>query len=593
MTRDGSIPLFLWIATATLVHLMLAGAADQVSSLLERKFAFRDFVAEVDARADSQEDPVEVSLLEAPQDPSAPDEAPPDPAEPESSRNPANLAKPEPEHAPTLEQEMEEARPVEVVEPPDEETRKRQKLELLEQNDRRIAVVQNVEDQNQEDNPEAEFIAEHANRVEEQTQARITSTDQNDPKPTPGGTHAGPIEFPGNSDETRIAQSEDTSGDSELAPDPVSHAEADPAREARLQPEAARPASQRAEQAARQPESFRPPPVARLPAAKPEAPRPLDAVTSNQGAFSVPSSRERNRDPKLSAQKPDRKAKPRPLDLLGLGASGTTDRGIHLNLTTQSALSAVGRDALECSQQRDARRRLSQHRGSWKSLGIERWRSAIENYVPTIKLGNTTALNAARNPFANYLNHIHNRIHPIFADTFLPSLDVLPSTHPLNDLDVKTFLEIVVRETDGWLVRMGVTRTSGITAFDIGALESVQRASPFGPAPSIIVSADGNVYLHWEFHRNPIYACSTYFARPYIMKTRVDTAPPAIEPPPARDPGSDEHSPPDPRQGMWDTLFDPPGHPLMPVRVRRLAMADWCDARSSGLFGGCMARPVL
>jgi hypothetical protein len=78
---------------------------------------------------------------------------------------------------------------------------------------------------------------------------------------------------------------------------------------------------------------------------------------------------------------------------------------------------------------------------------------------------------------------------------------------------------------------MGVTRTSGVTAFDISALESVQRASPFGAPPPSIVSPDGNVYLHWEFHRNPLLACSTYFARPYIIKVPQKSAPPSNEPP--------------------------------------------------------------
>ena len=51
------------------------------------------------------------------------------------------------------------------------------------------------------------------------------------------------------------------------------------------------------------------------------------------------------------------------------------------------------------------------------------YRAAIENYDPSVKLGNQTALNAARVPFASYVNRMHNRIHPIFADGFLGSLN--------------------------------------------------------------------------------------------------------------------------------------------------------------------------
>ena len=66
-------------------------------------------------------------------------------------------------------------------------------------------------------------------------------------------------------------------------------------------------------------------------------------------------------------------------------------------------------------------------------------------------------------PFATYLNGMHNRIHPIFADSFLGSLDSLPATHPMNDPKIFTSLEIVLTP-DGNIVKMGVTKTSGITA---------------------------------------------------------------------------------------------------------------------------------
>jgi len=39
---------------------------------------------------------------------------------------------------------------------------------------------------------------------------------------------------------------------------------------------------------------------------------------------------------------------------------------------------------------------------------------------------------------------MHNRIHPIFAESFLESLDGLPATHPMNDKHLVTRLEIVL-----------------------------------------------------------------------------------------------------------------------------------------------------
>jgi hypothetical protein len=81
-----------------------------------------------------------------------------------------------------------------------------------------------------------------------------------------------------------------------------------------------------------------------------------------------------------------------------------------------------------------------------------------------------------------------------------------------------------------------------VTAFDIAALESVQRGSPYGPPPTDIVSPDGNVYFHWSFTET-YYACSTYFARLYIWKVKPKSAPPSVEPPAPRP--YDPKEPPD------------------------------------------------
>jgi hypothetical protein len=163
-------------------------------------------------------------------------------------------------------------------------------------------------------------------------------------------------------------------------------------------------------------------------------------------------------------------------------------------------------------------------------------------------------LNTAAVPFAAYLNQIHSRIHPLFADTFLDSLDRLPSSHPMNDRNLVTALEIVVEREEGRLVRRGVTRTSGITAFDISAIAAVDRAAPFGVPPSEIVSPDGNVYLHWEFRRDDM-ACSTMFAHPFILNVQPKPAPaPATPPlPPFR--GPDEAAP---QTGERHGRADPP-----------------------------------
>jgi len=228
---------------------------------------------------------------------------------------------------------------------------------------------------------------------------------------------------------------------------------------------------------------------------------------------------------------------------MGLGAPGAPGAP-NPNVKLSDVIAGVGEKQLKAERAADGASRRSKHRDSWETNKFERWRAAIENYEPSVKLGNQTSLNAARVPFATYINAIHNRLHPIFAEEFLAALDGLPKTHPLQSMDLVTKVEIVLSKDQGRIVRMGVTRASGSTIFDTVSLNSINRAAPFGKAPDVIVSPDGNVYLHWEFHRDPFDACTTRNAFPFILKA----APPKPEAsaPPKKAPAggkSDERSP--------------------------------------------------
>jgi hypothetical protein len=149
----------------------------------------------------------------------------------------------------------------------------------------------------------------------------------------------------------------------------------------------------------------------------------------------------------------------------------------------------------------------------------EKWRPALEGYQSIVTPYNTTALNGARSGFATYIHRVHNRIHPMFADQYLASLAGRPKTDALNDVTLMTRVEIVLDGSTGKIVRMGVIKTSGVTAYDLTVLTAVDRAAPFGKAPDEIASADGNVYVQWEFHRDPIDACTTRNARPFMLKS--------------------------------------------------------------------------
>jgi TonB family protein len=410
--------------------------------------------------------------------------------------------------------------------------------------------------------------------VKEETAAQLTSHDRDEENPTPGGNHAGPKDRTGDSEKMKIADSEDHAGDKDRAPGErgAEHQEQkDP------MPKAPAPV------AVQGPKTDSPPAAGgdgRTAAAAPQptpqlasgAPAPSPEVTnSGDGTWTFnpmrPNAGAGAPEDQADGESHDRpQAAPSHLAILGLGGKAGPGQ-VNVNLTQQGVVAIVGSDELRKEREADGERRRSEHRGSWIASSFERWRSAIENYVSSVKAGNQTALNTAAVPFASYLNAMHNRIHPIFADSFLGSLDSLPSTHPLNDQHLITSLEIVLTK-DGHIHKMGVTRTSGITAFDIAALDAVQRASPFGPAPSAIISPDGNVYLHWEFHRDEVYACSTMNARPYLLAappkgSRPDPTLPGAPPPPTEERGTPPPGTNESREGML----------LLPTKTRQDVLA--------------------
>ncbi|MFC1641776.1 hypothetical protein ACFL5O_03675 [Myxococcota bacterium] len=526
MRSERSIPLFPWIATAVLFHLITYDGADRVIVLLERKLELLRFAASVREQFAFSARPVEVSLMEEPSQ--VLPKPPPEVSEPEVQvRRPSQPKPPPPATSPRTTRQEPPKAPELTLKPAEPRKKGRKPPEApkpsdrLPPDDRRIAVRQHVDDENQPDNPSAAFMGDHANRVKEQTQARITSTTQNDPSPTPGANQAGPSEEVGNAEKTRVAQADDHPGELNRAPQPEATVDSKPAA-VRARETAANQAAAR-----RQDPQLDEPALPSLPGVEGQS----ATLSGADGAWQSAEGRQAQTAQKGREARIRRRRATPGEPLLGFGSQALTDNGINLNLTPSAAMDAVGRDRLQRERRADAERRRSTHRGAWKSVGLQRWRSAIENYVPMVKPGNQTALNTARVPFAGYLNQVHNRIHPVFADTFLVSLDRLPRSHAMNRMDISTALELVLDREEGRLVRMGVTKTSGVTAFDVGALESVSRAAPFGPPPSAILSPDGKVYLHWEFHRYPWYACSTYFARPYILRAAPQSVPSKLDPP--------------------------------------------------------------
>ncbi len=565
MRRSLEIPILLWIPAAILVHLGAADGGDTVAKIYGDRSALDRMGAVVRERVRASEtQTLTIEGIEAPPIEVTPPE---DPLVVEAKKKEEEKKKEE--LAAVKKEELREKKRAIDLKIQQEQKKVEPPPQMLQ--DKRIAVKQRAQP-NQDDNPNAAYLSEEANHVKEETAATQTSLDQDDPDPTPGGNKSGSDPKMGDSERTKIAQNEDKAGEKDRAPgDKGTEFTVDkdrqpkPAAMAALQVPAAQPNPAGGDQKTAPIPTPAPSPQ---PAPAPVAPTDAVAEGGAQSGWSFNPIRPGatgglSPNPAQGHSQDPRQRTPNgPIPILGLG--GTAGPGqVNLNITQQNVIASVGVDQLRKERLADGERRKSEHRGSWVASNFERWRTAIENYVSAVRPGNQTALNSARSPFATYLHAIHNRIHPIFADSFLGSLAQLPKTHPLNDPKLITRLEIVLTK-EGQIVKMGIVKTSGMTAFDVAALDSVQRASPFGPPPSAIVSPDNRVYLHWEFHRDEVFACSTMHARPFILNVPAgappsDPASPPRGPTPPRELERMPTGPLDNRQGSLDP-HDHSGH---------------------------------
>ena len=592
MSRDANIPLVLWITAAVVVHLTGGGSAVQVAQVAQDRADLRaiargmreqlhpaDTTIELLNENTAPSPDVKVAAPEnMPDDPTAKGEPDPDAVadvdktkpEPEKIKPPPKKPEapkmltppapspppPPPPPPPPLLPKIAPLVPAAPAPPPPPPP----PMEA----DHRIAVRQNVA-KDQPDNPTANRLADQANHTDQETVARIRAHDQDDPNPTPG-EHKGPRSAePGNDDHDKIADSDEHKGDAKHAPGeaaPASttaeHNTPPSARPGPVVDKAPPPPSAPGGKGAGARAALPAPPAAPPPSPGGAGPASPEVVGSDRGTYTLdPANPGGNGKSRVAVKKRTTKSFESPVHVgsIGLGGSGVPG-GPNLNLTMAGVESVVGKEKFKSERAADGAARRSARLGSFEKNKFDRWRAAIENYEPSVKEGNQTSLNAAASPFATYLNTIHNRLHPIFAEEFLDSLESLPKTHALNG-DLVTVLEVVLSPTDGRIVNLGVVRGSGVTAFDVVSLSSVNRAQPFGKAPEIIVSPDGKVYLHWEFHRDRNDACSTRNAFPYLLK--------------AAPPGPTPLAPLAPRKGLGaPPKDDTPGRapaPMLPLRA--------------------------
>ena len=191
----------------------------------------------------------------------------------------------------------------------------------------------------------------------------------------------------------------------------------------------------------------------------------------------------------------------------------TAGKRMKLAFTAKDYEYLFGADA--AAERKLAQAARSTHQGKFEKR-LARVRSAVENFIPEVAPGNQTALNTRAAPFAAYIARMHRSIHELWGFGQLEEWEEKSGSSPFNNQNLVTELEIVLNG-DGTVDRVGVVRPSGLTAYDVAAVDVVYSAGPYPDPPRAIRSANGKIYLHWHFHRDG-RQCSPAFADPYILE---------------------------------------------------------------------------
>ncbi len=558
MLREGQIPFALWLPAAMVIHFLGGGGATHAAIIQTERAAILAFARSVrqdvrlrfgpetsvelwddEALEPEEEEPEEKKALRDETN-DTDDEAEPEPLPPTAAsaqpqpppkppkEQPTPRSKPPEKKKPAAVAKVPPPKPETTDKPPEPKKPEKKPAQILElpKPDGRIAVINDPSlDKNQPDNPNARRIADHANRTKEESMARFRSYDQNASKPTGGGRpeEADPsLETPGNHTENMRGHSVESDDEGDPRPGSEDGPQSPPD-----DPVARSMAGSNDPNVGQQGTLGRKGMKAREAAL---GPAPPEALSSPRGKWSI--SPDEGDQRKAQAGRKGRKAIRGSRHIQGVPSRLPNKYTINAYGLQQ----ALGINHLRKEQEKARNTRLSRHRGKFKGNDFQKYRAAIENYDPSVKPGNQTSLNAARVPFASYINKMHNRIHPIFADSFLGSLRKLDANDRLSNMKLFSHVEMVLDGRSGKVIRSGVVKPSGVTAFDIGALSALEAAGPFGKPPDSIISPDGKVYVHWEFYRDPYYACTSKFARPYIIKRPKNNGPATAPPtrPPSR-----------------------------------------------------------
>ncbi len=325
--------------------------------------------------------------------------------------------------------------------------------------------------------PDAKFLAEKNSRAEVETRARDTNLEKSQQGDTPASSPSAREDIEVGADKEKIAELDDQkSALGRKAPDVTPH----------TKPELA--ASERPEKKS-------------LLALRDPSPRTHE-LTPETADPSLP----KQADGDLS--RPERNVRGPKTDPSSPGPG----KNVKLALSAHDYEMLFGADA-------EAERRLAQKQRSTK-LGRgdqrrARVQAALENFIPEVKPGNVTSLNARGAPFAAFIARMHRTIHKHWGFGALEDWDELSGSSPLNNPNLLTTLEIVL-DRDGTVDKVTVVRASGYLPYDAAAIDVAYTAGPYPDPPRGLRSGNGKIYVHWRFYRDD-RQCATSGVDYYVL----------------------------------------------------------------------------
>lgn len=365
-----------------------------------------------------------------------------------------------------------------------------------------IPVQQHSQDPSVAPPEETQFIARENNRVEEETQAEVTNMVEDSQEELSIGAQLDPStdEELGNSAEEEFRETENEDGPDDLMP----ALEPEEAQETQAAPERMGERAQRVQEQNAQE------------GGEPET--ELITINDGHGTFVIRRPVQRGTG---GGERGGDSVRGREGRNGARRGNGNAEReGPNLRIGWRQFEGIFGEEQLRQEREEYAQSRLTRQRGNGRrEREWTEFRAAIENFVPGVRSGNQTALNARASPFAEYLAALHRRIHI----TFHQFVDNASTTGPMSDLSLAVKLEIVFG-ADGGITRIGVVNSSGVLPYDFAAFNAVKRATPFPAPPDAIKSGDGQVYVHWTFMRNEPF-CHGENARPFILDNAPGPAP--------------------------------------------------------------------